>query len=85
MPDRSCMILLLGLNSALYFAMVAFAGMRTGNDYAWKLAIAGVGFTYLCYGIQLMLPVEYQRAAYAAFGFSLLLGVMSGISLLWKS
>ena len=69
------------LNSALYLAFVAWAGITTGHQVAAYVAIAAMGVTYLTYLYQL------SAAPSTTFGnlyvwLSVALGIAAGILLL---
>lgn len=71
------------INSALYLVGVFVAGMRFHNDFAWKMALASAGFTYVGYMVQFL---ELPRAVSGtAVTFSVVLGLAAGLALLWKS
>lgn len=82
--DQRILVCGLFLNSALYFTLVFVAGLVMRNDYAWKLAIAGVGFTFLCYLFQVVAP-EQRGIAGTAVASSIVVGILAGLALLWKS
>jgi 4-hydroxybenzoate polyprenyltransferase len=73
------------INSALYLVCVFVAGLVTGHPWAWKLAIASIGVTFLAYSFQL----HQQRmkaqpdAVVVLILFSWLLGAAAGILLLF--
>ena len=79
--DQRLLVIGIYINSALYLAGVFVAGIITNNPTAWKLSLATAGFCYLTYTAQVM---GAQRAAcLALFATSVVLGVFSGLSLLW--
>lgn len=68
------------INSALYLAAVFIAGLTTGNPWAWKLAIAAMGVTYLCFLVQVYgLSLKVVNAVVAA---SIIFGAAAGVALL---
>jgi hypothetical protein len=79
-PDQKFLAIGIYLNGALYFCGVFIAGLWTHNDIVWKLALAGVGFTYLLYAGQMMgaPPVANKVTMW----LSLTAGAMAGVMLL---
>jgi hypothetical protein len=78
------------VNSALYLAGCFLAGLATQNGWAWRLALAAMGVTYLSYLIQ----AQEERDIYAAIVAgptyavyvvyaSIALGVLAGFALLF--
>jgi hypothetical protein len=69
------------VNGALYLAGCFVAGIVAGNPWAWRLALAAAGVTYLCY-----LAQTVPNAPHAILVFLLLLsialGATAGLSLL---
>lgn len=74
------------LNSALYLFCAFVAGIYYGNGSAWKLALAAMGVTYLCYDAQLMTLCQGIRLRVLIPAFtivSMLLGLAAGLALLF--
>ncbi len=67
------------LNSALYLAGCVAAGLVTGNTWAWRLALAALGATYISYALQ----IGDHRMAAPAVWLSIGLGFAAGLKLLW--
>lgn len=79
-PDQKFLAIGVYLNSALYFSGAFIAGILTHNEVVWKLALAGVGFTYLLYVGQVMgAPLLAQKAT---MWLSLAAGAAAGVMLL---
>lgn len=72
------------LNSALYLAGCFVAGLATGNDVAWKLALVAMGLAYVGYYVQVAYPGARVPALFAVSA-SIIAGVASGLALLWRS
>lgn len=72
------------LNSALYLTGVVAAGLVTGNDAAWKMALAAMGLCYVSYTCQFQYGTHwlYQTVGKAAVACSIVAGVAAGIFLL---
>lgn len=72
------------LNSALYLSGVFIAGLVTGNPWAWKMSLAAMGVTYLCYWFQAdtQLPPMAIRITVI---LSIVMGAAAGIGLLVKA
>lgn len=69
------------INSALYLVACFVAGLVQHNPFAWRLAIAAMGVTYLSYLFQLSAPnvsILNRGTVYA----SIVLGICAGLSLL---
>ena len=81
MSARSAVIIGVLLNSALYLVCCFVAGLVVRNGWAWRLAIAAMGMTYLCYLVQLA-GAPHGRTVILA-GYSILLGAAAGIALLF--
>jgi hypothetical protein len=77
------------INSALYLVCVFVAGLVTGHPWAWRLAIASIGVSFLVCVVELS-PIttaskELTRANMlnALIPISWLLGIAAGILLLF--
>jgi len=75
------------VNSALYLTTVFIAGMVTGHDLAWKLAVATFGLCYLTPAISDAVKGAESvvlQSAISSFFFlsSVALGAAAGIALL---
>lgn len=68
------------INSALYLNGVFVAGLVEGNLWAWKLALAAFGVTYLSYLAQFIR--EGSILAVGAVWLSIALGAAAGLALL---
>lgn len=79
-PDQKFVAIGVYLNSALYFSGIFIAGLLTNNELVWKLALAGVGFTYLLYVGQVMNAPEWANKL--TMGLSLGAGAAAGIAVL---
>ena len=72
------------LNSALYLSGCMIAGLVVGNGFAWRLALAAMGVTYVSYLAQFVAAdTSASRIAIALVWFSIILGAVAGISLLF--
>lgn len=69
------------LNGALYLAAVFIAGLWVRNPVAWKLAIAAMGLTFLCYFVQCV--NEGRVWAMLASYLSIAVGIAAGLALLF--
>ena len=70
------------INSALYCAGVFVAGIVRGNPWAWRLALATVGVTFLCYNAQLALPQIGRGTLSFMTWCTIVVGICAGVSLL---
>ncbi|HXI78302.1 MAG TPA: hypothetical protein VNH21_14260 [Steroidobacteraceae bacterium] len=72
------------LNSALYLSGCLIAGLVVGNGFAWRLALAAMGMTYVSYLAQFVLTApEPSNLASGLVWFSIILGAVAGTSLLF--
>jgi ABC-type proline/glycine betaine transport system permease subunit len=75
------------LNSALYLIAVFVAGIVTGHDGAWQLAIFALGLTYVSYTVSLWIPAFPEsflvRALHVVSALlSIVIGLFAGLALL---
>jgi hypothetical protein len=69
------------LFSLAYSVCVFVAGIKTGNEFAWKLALVCLGFTYLGFMIEYVKPAWPMVAGTAVAG-SIVAGILAGVALL---
>lgn len=67
------------VNSALFLSGVFVAGLVTGRETAWKLALVAAGLTYVSYLVQV---AEIERAAQIVVVLaSIIAAVAAGLAL----
>ena len=75
------------LNGALYLGAVFVAGVATGHPFAWRLAIAALGVTYIAHVIQFTAAQtrndEMGDIGNMVVWVSLALGIAAGVLLLF--
>lgn len=69
------------LFSLAYSVCVFVAGIKTGNEFAWKLALVCLGLTYLTFMFQAMKP-DWIGVIQTAIAASTIAGVLAGVALL---
>ncbi len=81
-PDQKFLAIGIYLNSSLYYAGVFIAGMVTGNQVAWKLALTGVGICYFLYVSQVLGSSRWTQLT--LMWLSVVLGIAGGLALLFN-
>lgn len=69
------------LFSALFQGGVVAIGFYTHNEFAWKVGLAGVGLTYICFMLQVVKP-DWPIAYGTAAACSMTAAILAGLSLL---
>jgi len=72
------------INSALYLSGCFIAGLVTGNPWAWKMSLATMGVTYLCYWFQADTALPPLVVKFTVI-LSICMGAAAGIGLLVKA
>lgn len=67
--------------SCAYQVGVVAIGFATGNEFAWKMGLVGLGLTYVCFMIQAVKP-DWTNVANTAVACSIVAGVLAGLALL---
>lgn len=67
--------------SALFQSFVVAIGYHTHNEFAWKVGLAGIGLTYVCFMLQVVKP-DWHVVHGTAAACSICAGALAGFSLL---
>jgi uncharacterized membrane protein (DUF485 family) len=78
--DQRLLVIGLYINSALYLSGVYWAGLIYHNNFAWKMALASAGMSYVAYLLQLALAPRWLLIA--AVTASISVGTIAGTALL---
>ncbi len=75
------------LNGAVFSVLAFVAGVMTGNPMAWKMAIATVGWSWVCYAAEYLSGGHaiFRGIAVVACILSIAFGVIAAQALLWGS
>jgi hypothetical protein len=79
--DQRLLVIGLYINSALYLTGVYWAGLIYHNNFAWKMALAAAGLSYVGYLAQV---TQIPRALCGiVVGISAIVGAAAGLSLVF--
>src|ERR1700749_1013271 len=69
------------IRSTLYLTAVFTAGLLTGHEHAWQMAIFTMGLCYIAPFVQITFPTQ-KALAMLLVAASIVAGVIAGLSLL---